>query len=242
MLGIDELIYDLDGKTKGFYLSDDEITNSIIKEFNKDKNTPKLLVYATSENHMPCSKDKFKKYDVSVKSSKFNKENTELLTCYAQGVYDADQALGKLYDYLKDFDKDTIVIFYGDHLPFITNNKGDNAILLSKYFNTKDKDLNDLRKYTTKSVIFSNYIDNLDKSIDFINLNYLSSYVFANLDIKGNEYFKYINESRTNAPVFSKEYIYKNNELIKLNNIDKETKKGLDEVRTVQYYSFYDNK
>ena len=241
LLGTDEVIYDIKGKKKGFYLADSEINKSIINELSKEKDKPKLLVYATAENHMPCSEDKFKKYDINVKNSTFNKENTNLIKCYAQGVYDADQALGDLYKEIQKLDQNTIVIFYGDHLPFITNDKGDNAYLLSEYYNTKNEDLNDLRKYTTKAVIFSNYIEKMDKSISEINLNYLSSYVFAHLDIKNNEYFKYVNNLKDIIPVFSKTYIVKNNNIIQYNDMNKEERKAINDYRNVQYYSFYDN-
>lgn len=242
LLGTSEVIYDIKGKKKGFYLADKEINKSIIDELSKDKDTPKLLIYATAENHMPCSKDKFKSYDIKVKNSKLSNENTDLIKCYAQGVYDADEALGDLYDKIQELDQNTIVIFYGDHLPFITNNKGDNAYLLSNYFNTNNEELNDLRKYTTKGVIFSNYIKDIDKSIKYINLNYLSSYVFANLDIKNNEYFKYVDDLRNILPVFSKSYIYRNNTIIDYSEMDQAEKDALKEFRNVQYYSFYDNK
>lgn len=242
MLGTKEVIYDLKGKKKGFYLSDEEINKSIISELNKDKETPKLLIYATAENHMPCSIDKFKKYDVSVKESKLSKENTDLLKCYAQGVYDADEALGELYKEINNFDQDTIVIFYGDHLPFVTNDSGDNAYLESKYFNTKDSNINDLRKYTTKAVIFSNYIYDFDKTINYVNLNFISAYVFANLNIKNNEYFKYVDSVKSSIPVFSKSYVYENNKIIPYKEMSKDDKQVLDNYRNVQYYSFYDNK
>lgn len=242
LMGIDEVKYDLKGKKKGFYLADSEINKSIISELNKDKKTPKLLVYATAENHMPCSLDKFKHYDFNVVSSKLDKENTELIKCYAQGVYDADKALGELYNEIQNIDENTIVIFYGDHLPFITNDKGENSYLLSKYFNTNNNDLNDLRKHTTKGVVFSNYINEFDKSINYINLNYLTSYIYSHLDVRGNEYFKYVDSIRKIVPVFSKTYIYENNETIKFKDMDKNKSEKLKEFRKVQYYSFYDNK
>jgi len=241
MLGATDIKYDLKGEKKGFYVSDESINRSIISELKKNTDKPKLLVYATSENHMPCSEDKFDKYDISVKSSKLSKADTKLLKCYAQGVYDADKALGELYNQVKELDQNTIVIFYGDHLPFITNDAGENAYLLPKYFNTRNKDINDLRKYTTKGVIFSNYLTNLDQSINYINLNYLSAYVFANLDIKNNEYFKYVDSLKNDIPVFSKTYTYENNQIIPYKNMDKEKLKKLREFRNVQYYSFYDN-
>lgn len=242
LMGMNHVKYDIKGKKKGFYLADSEINKSILNELNKDKGTPKFLVYATAENHMPCSSDKFKHYDIDVVDSKLDKENTTLIKCYAQGVYDADKALGELYNSIQDLDENTIVIFYGDHLPFITNDKGDNSYLLSKYFNTKNTDLNDLRKYTTKGVIFSNYIDEFDKSIKYINLNYLTSYVYSHLDIKGNEYFKYVDDVRKTVPVFSKTYVYDENNIIKFKDLDKNINNKLKEFRKVQYYSFYDNK
>ena len=242
LMGMDKVKYDLSGHKKGFYLADSEINKSIINELNKDKDTPKLLVYATSENHMPCSSDKFKHYDIDVVSSKFDKENTTLLKCYAQGVYDADKALGELYQSINELDTNTIVVFYGDHLPFITNDKGENSYLLSKYFNTGNEDLDDLRKHTTKGVIFSNYIENMDNTIKYINLNYLTAYVYSNLDIRGNEYFKYVDSVRKDVPVFSKSYVLNDNNIVTFKDMDKKQNDKLKEFRKVQYYSFYDNK
>ena len=193
---------------------------------------------------MPCSLDKFDKYDVSVKSTTYNKENTDLIKCYAQGVHDADHELGYLYDEIKKIDKDTIVIFFGDHLPYITNKNGENIYLESSYFNTGDVNRNLLRTHTTKSVIFSNYGLKFDKSIKYINLSYLGAYVYSHLDIKDKDFYTFVNNTRKKLPVYSRSFIYDPNKdvITDLDKASKEDKKTYNNLRNVQYYKFFDNK
>lgn len=242
MLGTDETIYDLKGSKKGLFLSDDDITENILNELNQNIGTPKLLIYATSQNHMPCEDNRYEKYDIDITSSSFDEEDTSLIKCYAQGVYDADKALGKLYEGINKLDENTIVIFYGDHLPFINNKKGTNSIKTSKYLNNKNKFVENLHNYTTKGVILSNYIDNMDQSINYINLNYLTAYVYAHLNILDKDYYNFVNNTRKIVPVFTRRYIYNplDNKYTDLKDLSKETKKALENYRNVQYYEFFD--
>ena len=243
-LGIDKTKYEIKGEIKGSYLADSEITKSILKELKEHSDKPKLLIYATGEGHMPCFKEKFDSYDVSVKSTILDEEDTNLLKCYAQGVYDADKELGILYNEIQNIDEDTIVIFYGDHHPYITNKKGENMYLNLSYFNTNDKDLNNLRQFTTKGVIFSNYINKMDKSIKYINLNYLGAYVYSHLNILDKEFYNFVNNTRKIVPVFSRKYIYNplTNKITSTEKINKEEKKAIENFRRVQYYELFDKK
>ena len=175
------------------------------------------------------------------KESKVSQEDTELLKCYAQGVYDADKELGRLYEEIQKIDEDTIVIFFGDHHPYMTNGKGEDMYKNLPYFSRNDENTNNLRQHTTKGVIFSNYIDKMDKSIKYINLNYLSAYVYAHLDIKDKDYYNFVNHVRKDLPVFSRNYIYdpKKDIITPIKRISKEKRKILDNFRYVQYYEFF---
>lgn len=241
-LGIDKTKYNYKGVVKGLYLADSEITKSIIKELKKEPDTPKLLIYATGEGHMPCSKDKFDNYDVSVKNSSLNEEDTDLIKCYAQGIFDADKELGRLYNEIQNISENTIVIFFGDHHPYITNSKGENIYLDLPYFKDNDEYTNNLRQYTTKGVIFSNYIKKMDKSIKYINLSYLSAYVYSHLDIKDKDYYNFVNNTRKEIPVFSRNYIYDpvNEKFTDQKYLSKEQKQILTNLQKVQYYEFFD--
>ena len=242
ILGINKTKYNLKGDIKGLYLADYEINKSIINELSKHTDKPKLLIYATGEGHMPCSENKFDKYDVSIKNTSLNDEDTKLIKCYAQGVYDADKELGNLFKQINEINEDTIVIFFGDHHPYITNSKGENIYLNLSYFNTGDKNRDNLRKFTTKSVIFSNYIDKMDKSIKYINLNYLSAYVYAHLNIIDKDFYNFVNNTRKEIPVFSRNYIYDpvGDKITTIEKLNQDQKQTLDNFRNVQYYEFFD--
>ena len=112
------------------------------------------------------------------------------------------------------------------------------------YFNTDDENLNNLRQYTTKSVIFSNYIDKLDKSINYINLSYLGAYVYSHLNIKDKDYYNFVNNTRKEMPVFSRHFVYDINtkRFIDIDKLDKNYKKLYNNLRNVQYYEFFDKK
>ncbi|MCR5135323.1 MAG: sulfatase-like hydrolase/transferase [Clostridiales bacterium] len=63
---------------------------------------------------------------------------------YVNQVYEMDQFVGDLTDQLRDYDEDTIVIFYGDHMPALTN--------------ISEETLTDGRNiYQTDYVIWSNF-------------------------------------------------------------------------------------
>ena len=61
-----------------------------------------------------------------------------MLLSLAQGIYDADKnvrnALSKKYC---ELDTPTIIVFFGDHLPYLINKKGENILFKSSYFNTE---------------------------------------------------------------------------------------------------------
>lgn len=224
---------------KGIYISDEYMMDVIYDELkNKEKDEKKFLFVATGQNHSPYSKDRYKKYDVKVKSSNYNKEDTGLLQCYAQGVYDADKQLDRLYKNINKLDEKTIIILFGDHNPYIVNKKGENIYLTDNYFNTGDKNLDYLHTYTTPAVILANYDIDID-DLKYINANYLGSYVVNNLDINVSDYFKYVNSNMFKLPIYARNFVYKD-KIIPIDNLSNIDKKTYNNIGNVQYYKFYD--
>lgn len=237
---VDEKIYykDLEKPIKkGAFVADQYMMDVIIDELKEDKQ--KFLYVATGQNHMPCSKNRYKKYDISIKSSDYSKEDTELLKCYAQGVYDADKELKRLYDEVLKLERPTIIALYGDHLPYIVNSKGENVYLKDSYFNTEDKNINTIRKYTTPAVILANYDIDI-KDLEFINMNYLGSYIANNIDINLSNYFKYVNHNLDILPVYNREFIYKNSKIQPIDNLPRNELENYYNIEKVQYYKFFD--
>ena len=182
---------------KGKYVSDEYITDKIIDKLNnKDKNEKMFYMTMTMQAHMPYPKDKYSSYDVWVIKSNFSNEVNDTLTSYAQGIYDADKQLGRLYEYIQKLDEPTIIVFYGDHLPYLYSGRV-NAIDILKYFNTSNKTLNTYRKYNTQSLIIANFgLDTDKEKTKYLGPDLLSAYILNNMDINISNYYKWLYESR----------------------------------------------
>lgn len=194
---------------------------------------------STGQNHFPYNRS-YDKYDISVKKTKYNKEDTKLLKTYAQGIYDADKSLGYLYDKIQKLKTPTIIVFYGDHLPYTVNSNGKNPYLKSSYFHTKDLNINYLRKYTTKVVIVANY-DLKVNDIKYIKSSYLGAYVINKMDLDISDYYKFIDYTRTIIPVFNWETMQIGNKAMSIDDIPEKEKLQLTKYRYVQYNRLYDS-
>ena len=102
------------------------------------------------------NKDKYDEYDIDIVDSDLDEELNNSIKSYAQGIYDADKQLGRLYDYIQTLDEDTIIVFYGDHLPYIKAD-GKDVLTELEFFNTDDDKLNLYRKYNTQALVLSNF-------------------------------------------------------------------------------------
>lgn len=246
ILGADKTIYgkDLKGKIKGTYYSDESLMNDIYDQLKTtSKDNYKFIMAASGQNHFPYL-DKYKEsdYDVKIKSTKYDKEATEMFRSYAQGIYDADKALNLLYKKIQDLDTPTIVVMFGDHQPFMTKKDNTSDYLENSYFNTDNENLNDIRLHTTKAVILANFKLDTSDDLDFINSSYLGAYVLNKMDLKVSDYFKFIDYSRKTIPVFNRSVIYnsKTNTYTKMDQATKQEKGAINNYKNVQYYKFFD--
>ncbi len=199
-LQVDETEYlvNVDSKyIKGQYVSDEFVTNKIINEFNNKPKDEKLFYMTlTMQAHMPYKKEKYDNYDVWVTESKFSQEVNDTLSSYAQGIFDADKQLGRLYEYIQNLEEPTIIVFYGDHLPYLYSGK-DNVIDQLEYFNTDDQKINNYRKYNTQSLILANFeIKKDEEDTKYLGPDLLSSYILNNMEIKISDYYKWLYKSR----------------------------------------------
>ena len=241
-IGVDstKFIPDVDKKyKKGEYVSDQYVTDKIIEDLS-NKKTDKNIFYMTltMQAHMPYDIDKYNKYDINITSSKLDKELSNKLKSYAQGVYDADIQLKRLYDYIKEYKEPAILVFYGDHLPYIS---GMDKI---SFFNTKDEKENIFRKYNTESLILANFDISSLKNENNNNLKYLGpdllgSYILNHMDIEISDYYKWLYNTR-NIIAASNRFISidQNGTLYYSNNLSGNMKKISDIRKSLQYELF----
>ena len=228
---------------KGKYVSDEYVVDSIINTFdNKDKDEKLFYFTATMQAHMPYVLSKYNEYDIDIVESNLSKEENEVIKSYAQGVYDADKQLGRLYDYIQSLDEDTIIIFYGDHLPYLSYGDS-NAMNELEFFNTDDNKLNLFRKYNTQALVLANYdISSLkeeNKDIKYLGPDLLSTYLLNHMDIELSDYYKWL-YSTINIIGASNKFISvnQNGDLFYTQKLEDEMKELNDFRYNVQYKYF----
>ncbi len=208
-MGVDKVEYDIDledSYKKGGRISDEYVAEHVKDVFdNKEKGEKLFYMVMTAQAHMPFPKDKYKKdeYDIEIEESNLSGEEEDTIRCYAQGVYDADKQLKMLYDYIQTLDEPTLLIFYGDHLPYLKTESSDDITKHLDYFNTEDDILNYYRRYNTQCLILSNYLEDSDyitKDTDYLGPDMIMPYVLNKMDIKVSNYYKWLYTMRHFLP------------------------------------------
>ena len=227
--------------SKGYWISDEYITDLTIEELEQKKEQEKLFyMILTMQSHMPYIGKKYDKYDISIKSSNLTNESNEVLLNYGQGIYDADKELARLYEYIKIYDEPTLLIFYGDHLPFLNNGK-ENAMDELEFFNTNNEKLNLFRKYNTQALVLANFDLTELKSTQpaYLSPDLLSTYVLSNMDIKLSNYYQWLYQT-INTIGASNRYISADQEgnIYYTNELAGEKKDLYDLRRMIQYKFF----
>lgn len=228
---------------KGFYVSDEYVVNRVIHDFkNKETDQRKFYMTLTMQNHMQYTKDKYDKYDIQITKSNLNEEDNDAILSYAQGVYDADVQLERLYQFIQSYEEPTIIVFFGDHLPYIK------AFEKLQYFNTDDARLNLFRKYNTQSLVLANFdisslIQDTQENQKYLGVDILSSYLLNHMDVDISDYYQWL---YTTKDVIGASNLYviadKEGNLYYPNHLPDDMKSIYDLRRNIQYKKFIDIK
>jgi phosphoglycerol transferase MdoB-like AlkP superfamily enzyme len=151
----------------GAYISDSSFVKEII-DLDKSENNPYYIHGISMQNHYPYSSDFKHGTKGFVKNSNGNKA-LEDLNRYANGLNETDKAIKELTDYYRKQEKETIVVFYGDHLPVL------NEELLVKGLGKNPKKV-EAAKHETEYFIWSNKKSAIISGE--ISANYLSEAAF----------------------------------------------------------------
>lgn len=206
-MGFDEYIseeYLINPSYKGFFISDEYVTDTIIQEIEKSTD-PLFLFAVTMQNHGPYNDNRYgdSTKDITI-SGNLSSESLKILETYTQGVYDADKALGKLIDYCSNTSKPTIVLFFGDHLPVLGENY--RVYKESGYLsNNNNGNNNEIKLSSVPFLLWSNY-NTLSKDLGLLNTSFMAPYLleYGKLDMPN--YFKFLQSFSKEIPVISRSY------------------------------------
>ena len=220
LLGADETLFEEDMKDigyKGFYISDDYVAQLIEDRFNKAVyDNEWLFSYnVTIQNHMSYTADKYAgwtldKVDVM---ATLTRDTQDAINAYTEGIRDANYMLYRLYNFFNDTDEPVMLVFFGDHMPYLGDGrKGYKELGIDNVYSENKNAA--LKMYETPYLIWCN--DAGAKALDFenaakelnlpedgvIQASYLGSVV---LDLIGegdiSQWFSYLSEARQDIPV-----------------------------------------
>ena len=248
-----------DPQYKGRWVTDDYMAGLIEAEFEEAMAAGKNLFHYTTtiQNHMSYTADKYgEDYDypdvpltVSV-----SKEVETMLKVYIEGARDADAMLGRLVDYFSASGEPVVLVYFGDHLPYL----GDNQLGYRELGMTDGALWSQLDSYATPYVIWANDAaaetldwENAVKALDLPQMTPDLSAAFlgaAVLELTGrtgeSPWFDFLNNLRRMAPVVQKDtYLLSGNVLLSQEELDADgsdesaaLRDAVDQWRKWSYY------
>ena len=109
-------------KEHGYFVSDESVAKEIIDRADGCPD-PFFMFAITMQNHGPYAAGRYKRTEVGVLGD-MPDAGKECLSTYAQGVLDADRSLGMLMDHFSKSARPTLIVFLGDHLPYLGPDMG----------------------------------------------------------------------------------------------------------------------
>ena len=184
----------------GNYVTDKYLTDQMIEYFNNKPDEEKIFYFMiTMGGHMPYFEGRYDNYDVNIVDSPYDKSTNEVIHSYAEGIYLADKELGRIYDYINTLDEDTIVIFFGDHLPHLSTPDGKDALFTTDFLSDEYNLDSVYKQFNTTAHIISNYDINYDDT-KYLSPDLLLTYVINNMDLNISQYYKWLYSTKEVLP------------------------------------------
>lgn len=180
------------------YVSDNSSFDKIIETYEANEaesDNPLFLFNVTMQNH--CGYDTV--YDNFPETVEFEHDSLYPYTKqYLSLIQESDQAIERLVEYFSGQEEPTIIVFFGDHMPYIENSFYN---YLTMYSDKTEAEL-EMDKHTVPFFIWANYdIEGYDAGR--ISTNYLGP---LTLDVAGaqmSEYQEYVYSLMEQYPVIS---------------------------------------
>ncbi len=222
--GADESFFveDFDAEYKGSWVTDESVLRELVSRFEEKSAGGGLdFTYAvTIQNHMSYTAEKYGDYvcpEVET-TAELSPEIQTAVNVYAEGIRDANAMLEDLTEFYSAQDEPVLLVFFGDHLPYLGDNRQGYAELgLPAASVTGGED--PFAAYTApvlfwcndaaaEALDFANAIEALDLPADGrISACYLGAAV---LELTGrgevSPWFAFLNEMRRELPVLHNGY------------------------------------
>ena len=206
-----------------YYVSDNVTSDLIIDNYKKhleeSPNTGYFNFTITIQNHGPYMDYKTDREPSVVKPDNMDEKLYNIVNNYMNGLNDADNLLGNVTNYVSELDTPTVVLFFGDHLPYFDAE-------LQAYkdigYNITDDSLESLKlKHSTPYLIWAN--DSAKKLIteqggtimqgegQEISSNYLGLELLKYINMDLPPFFNFIDKLQEKINIISQNYYFSEN-------------------------------
>ena len=146
---------------KGRWVTDDYMAGLIEQEFEDAVADGEPLFHYTTtiQNHMSYTADKYGEgydYPEVPLNVAVSDEVASMLEVYVEGIRDADAMLGRLVDYFSQRPEPVVLVFLGDHLPYLGDNQRAYAELGMEIALPEAEQADPLCAYETPYVVWAN--------------------------------------------------------------------------------------
>ncbi|MDP4091789.1 MAG: sulfatase-like hydrolase/transferase [Bacillota bacterium] len=169
------------------YIKDQEITNKILDVLHQGSD-PKFIFAVTMENHGPYPVSGNYKANVTVQGN-ISESSREMIERYSDNLCDVDSSLKSLITEIQKESTPTIVIIYGDHLPYLGADY--QAYKETGYYSGTSREKYD-KMYSTPYIVWNNI--GLEKKTMDLSANFLLPDLFNQIGLKGNTIMDYDNQ------------------------------------------------
>lgn len=241
LMGFDTFldIDDFDEETTEYlrrYVSDNSSFDKVIETYEKnnaESDSPLFMFNVTMQNH--CGYDTT--YENFPETVEFEFDSIYPYTKqYLSLIQESDRAIEQLVNYFREQEEPTIIVLFGDHMPYIENS------FYNHLTNGSMRTVSELEmdKHTVPFFIWANYdIDEEDyDDIGRISANYLGPLTMKVADAQLNEYQEYVYSLMDQYPVISSSgCINKDGAYVPLDMAASD----LHDYKIVQYRNVFDN-
>lgn len=163
------------------HVSDQTIYDKLIETYeNRDSDEPLFAFAVTMQNHGGFSSSNF---DYTVTLDGY--ERYTGVQEYLSSINNADRAFQSFVEYFRTVEEDTLILFYGDHQPSLTN-------IGALFFDVTDDSSTEaqMAKYVVPYVFWANYDleaaagDRLPANRELTSLNFLPTWLLQILDME----------------------------------------------------------
>lgn len=217
------------------YVSDNSSFDKVIETYEKNKeesDNPLFMFNVTMQNH--CGYDT--SYSNFPETVEFEFDSLYPYTKqYLSLIQESDRAIERLVNYFSKQDEPTIIVLFGDHMPYIENSFYNH---LTRYSSKTSAEI-EMDKHTVPFFIWANYDINEEDYADIgrISANYLGSLTLNVAGAQMSEYQEYVYSLKDEYPVISAVGCINNNGVYVPSEM---AAQDLHDYKIVQYRSVFD--